>query len=310
MLPRTRLLAPVFLATLLVAAGASATAGFDLSPEQSGRVRADKDAALVKSIPKDFHFVDEAVFTVAVAPSGVPPIASYATDAATVIGADPDIAQLVADKLGRPLKLVAVAWEDWPLGLVSGKFDAVISNVGVTEERKLKYDFSSYRQGLHGFYVRKDSPIQKIAEPKDVAGLKIVTDPGTIQEKIIVEWDRRNSKAGLKPVEIILFDDEAASNLALRSGRADAVFSVNAVQSYQAAVTGDARLVGTVNAGWPLTTDVGVVTRRGSGIADVVTAALNETIKDGKYKQVLDKWNLGPEAIDRSRTNPPGLPKY
>lgn len=75
-------------------------------------------------------------------------------------------------------------------------------------------------------------------------------------------------------------------------------------------MTGDARLVGTVNAGWPLTTDVGVVTRRGSGIADVVTAALNETIKDGKYKQVLDKWNLGPEAIDQSRTNPPGLPKY
>jgi polar amino acid transport system substrate-binding protein len=38
---------------------------------------------------------------------------------------------------------VSIAWADWPLGLTSGKFDAVISNVTVTEERKLKFDFST-----------------------------------------------------------------------------------------------------------------------------------------------------------------------
>ncbi len=32
-------------------------------------------------------------------------------------------------------------------------------------------------------------------------------------------------------------------------------------------------------------------------------------IKSGRYQQVLDRWNLASEAIDPSRTNPPGLPK-
>lgn len=82
---------------------------------------------------------------------GGPPLATYATDAKTVVGADPDYALAVADSLGLELELVAVARADWPLGLASGKYDAVISNVGVTEQRKEKFDFSTYRQGLHGF---------------------------------------------------------------------------------------------------------------------------------------------------------------
>ncbi|RWM48361.1 MAG: ABC transporter substrate-binding protein [Mesorhizobium sp.] len=283
---------------------------FDLSPEQSARPRTEKDPSLIASIPARFNFVEDGAFTVGIAPGGTPPIATYATDAATVVGADPDIAQLIADKLGRKLNLAAVAWEDWPLGLASGKYDAVISNVGVTEERKLKFDFSSYRQGLHGFYVKVDSPITSIKEPKDIAGLRIITDAGTIQEKIMVEWNRLNVEAGLKPAEIIYLDDTAASSLAIRSGRADAIFSMNSVQAYQAALTGETRSVGTVNAGWPLTTDVGVVTKKDSGIADAITAALNETIKEGTYAKALARWSLSSEQIAQSRTNPPGLKKY
>ncbi len=39
-----------------------------------------------------------------------PPIATYASDAATVVGADPDLAQLLADSFGLELNLVSVAW--------------------------------------------------------------------------------------------------------------------------------------------------------------------------------------------------------
>lgn len=296
-----------FLAASLVSL---ASEPFDLSPEQSARPRTEKDPALIASTPERFKFVEDGVLTVGIAPGGTPPIATYATDAATVVGADPDIAQLIADKLGRKLNLVAVAWEDWPLGLTSGKYDAVISNVGVTEERKLKFDFSSYRQGLHGFYVRNASSITSIKEPKDIAGLRIITDAGTIQEKIILEWSRLDVEAGLKPVEIIYLDDTAASSLAIRSGRADAIFSMNSAQAYQAALTGETRSVGTVNAGWPLTTDVGVTTKKDSGIAGIITAALNEAIKDGSYAKALARWNLSAEQIAQSRTNPPGLKKY
>jgi polar amino acid transport system substrate-binding protein len=123
--------------------------GFDLSPQQPGRIHVAQDSAAIAALPKDFKFVTPGTFTVAVAPGG-PPLNTYATDAQTVVGADPDIASAIADSLGLKLQLVPVAWIDWPLGLVSDKYDAVISNVGVTEQRKEKFDFSTYRQGLHG----------------------------------------------------------------------------------------------------------------------------------------------------------------
>jgi polar amino acid transport system substrate-binding protein len=49
------------------------------------------------------------------------------------VGADADIASLVAESLGLKLDLRPIAWADWPLGLTSGKYDAMISNIGVTE---------------------------------------------------------------------------------------------------------------------------------------------------------------------------------
>jgi polar amino acid transport system substrate-binding protein len=268
------------------------------------------DPALAAKLPADFKWAQPGSFTVAIAAAGEPPLATYATDAQTVVGSDPDIASQLAEILGLKLNLVAVAWPDWPLGLSSGKYDAVISNVGVTEERKLKFDFSTYRQGLHGFFVKTDSKITSIKEPKDVAGLKIATSSGTIQDRIINEWSDENVKAGLPASEILYYDDTAATLLAIQSGRVDAIFNVNSVYTYQGLKTGAIRLVGNVNAGWPNIADVGVVTRKDSGLADVLTAAINELIADGAYAKTLEQWKLTPESIPTSKTNPPGLPKY
>jgi polar amino acid transport system substrate-binding protein len=283
---------------------------YDLSPEQPSRIHVQADPALAAKLPADFKWAQPGSFTVAIAAAGEPPLATYATDAQTVVGSDPDIASQLAEILGLKLNLVAVAWPDWPLGLSSGKYDAVISNVGVTEERKLKFDFSTYRQGLHGFFVKTDSKITSIKEPKDVAGLKIATSSGTIQDRIINEWSDENVKAGLPASEILYYDDTAATLLAIQSGLVDAIFNVNSVYTYQGLKTGAIRLVGNVNAGWPNIADVGVVTRKDSGLADVLTAAINELITDGAYAKTLEQWKLTPESIPTSKTNPPGLPKY
>ncbi|WCK04230.1 ABC transporter substrate-binding protein [Agrobacterium tumefaciens] len=287
---------------------ASASDVFDLSPDQPGRIRVEKDAGAIAAVPKDFKFVTPGKLTVAVSPGG-PPLATYATDAKTVVGADPDYALAVADSLGLELELVAVAWADWPLGLASGKYDAVISNVGVTEQRKEKFDFSTYRQGLHGFFVKSDSGITEIKEPKDAAGLRIIVGAGTNQERILLKWSDENVAAGLKPIELQYYDDEATRFVALSAGRADVIVQPHAQLVFIAARDKTIKRVGTLSAGWPERSDVAITTRKGSGLADALTLATNDLIKSGAYAKILDRWQLSEEALPESRTNPPGLPK-
>lgn len=306
------------LARLALAAGLVLTAAgpapavdvFDLAADRADLIRTAKNPAAIAKIPTGYTFANPGFFTIANTASGGPPLSTYANDAKTVVGADPDIAQLIADALGLELKTVVVAWADWPLGLVSGKYDAVISNVGVTEERKEKFDFSTYRQGLHGFFTLKGRGIERIAEPADIAGLRIIVGAGTNQERILLAWDRLNRDAGLAPSELQYFDDEATRLIALRSDRADVIVQPNAQLVYIAARDGDIRRVGTLSAGWPERSDVAVTTRKGSGLAEAVTEALNGLIADGSYRKVLERWQLTEEALPESRTNPPGLPKY
>lgn len=287
----------------------AADPAFDLSAAQPGRAHAAANPAAVAAIPADFGFANPGFLTVAVAPGGHP-LADYADDNRTIIGADPDIAALIAESLGLKLQLVAVAWPDWPLGLASGKYDAVISNVGVTEERKEKFDFSTYRQGLHGFFVGIDSPVTSIPEPKDIAGLRVVVGAGTNQERILLEWNRQNEAAGLAPAVFQYFDDDAQAFLAIASGRADVIVQPHAKLVFVASRDRQLRKVGTLSAGWPQVSDVGVTTRRGSGLAQPVSIALNALIADGTYAATLARWHLQDEALPESRVNPPGLPRF
>ena len=74
------------------------------------------------------------------------------------------------------------------------KVDAVISNVTVTEERKQKFDFSTYRKDQAGFYVRNDS---KIHDPRAEGRQAARRDRRRHQPgKILLAWDRETSRTG------------------------------------------------------------------------------------------------------------------
>lgn len=230
-------------------------------------------------------------------------------DNKTLLGVEPDIAQLVADGLGLEYAPENVAWADWPLGVESGKYDVVVSNVTVTEERKDLFDFATHRNDVLAFAVKHDSDINSITEAKDVAGLKVVVGSGTNQEKILLDWFAENEKNGLPAGEPIYYDDNAAAQLALASGRVDAIFGPNPTAAFAAAVSGESKVVGTLNGGFPENAQIGVTTAKGNGLIDPVAIVLNAIIEDGTYAETLDRWDLGDEAVEESLVNPPGLPR-
>ncbi|UKA70865.1 ABC transporter substrate-binding protein [Arthrobacter sp. FW306-06-A] len=278
---------------------------FNLSPQQD-RFKASVDSAAAALVPEAIKA--DGKLTV-VTTGGAAPLSLFATDNKTLIGSEVDIAYAVGEALGLQVEVLPVAWADWPLGIESSKYEAVLSNVTVTEARKEKFDFATYRNDLLGFYAKSDSGIGEIKEAKDVAGKKIIVGSGTNQEAILVRWDDENKKNGLAPVEFQYYDDDSASSLALQSGRADLTFGPNAAAAYKAAQDGKTKEVGTLNGGWPLTAQIAFTTKKGNGLAVAAQAALNHLIEDGTYAKILDRWGLSSEAIQKSELNPAGLPK-
>ncbi|CRH39816.1 ABC transporter substrate-binding protein [Pantoea ananatis] len=270
-------------------------------------IHTPENASAVAQLPANYHFAVPGALTVAVAALNSPPLTVFSDDNKTLLGSEVDIARLVADSLGLKLNVVPASWEDWPLGVASGKYDAAITNITVTKARKEKFDFATYRKDSLGFYVKTSSPIQSLTKADDIAGLRIIVGSGTNQEAILLAWDKENQARGLKPFTPIYTKDDAAQTLALQAGRADAYFGPNVIGAWKAALNGKTRLVGSVDGGWPKAAHIAVTVKKGSGLAEPISTALNGVIQNGDYQKVLDRWGEGVERIDHSEINPPGL---
>ncbi|WP_420097088.1 ABC transporter substrate-binding protein [Brevibacterium sediminis] len=291
----------------------AASSEFDLSSKNAdGRPHIDPVPEAVAALKKSgFTPVRDGKLTVVgTGQAGGAPLGVLASDDnKTRIGVEADFAQLIAEGLGLDYQQAVTSWADWPLGIQSGKYDLVTSNVTVTDERKRLYDFSSYRTDLLGFYVKSDSPIDSIKDADDASGLKIIVSSGTNQEQVLLTWNKRLEKEGKDPAELVYYDDDSAATLAIQSGRADATFGPNPTGAFKAAVNGETKRVGTLNGGWPKHADIAAATKKGNGLITPVNIVLNHAIENGQYAEILKRWGLEDEAVEKSVINPPGLPE-
>lgn len=288
------------------------TGGFDLTTGNlDTRPHIEPVAEAVAALEASgFEPVVPGELTVAINGSGTPPTSFLAEDdVKTLLGSDADVASLVADGLGLKYAPVNVAWADWPLGVESGKYDLVLANVGVTEERKDLFDFATYRDAIMAFVVGANSEIEDISEPADVSELKVVVNSGTNQEAYLLDWFAQNEAAGDVPGEPVYYEDAAAGLMALSSGRADASILPYSLAAFQAETLGETRIVGKFNSAYPIDGQVGIATAKGNGLVEPVSIVLNSIIASGEYAEVLERWGQGEEMITESLVNPPGLPR-
>jgi polar amino acid transport system substrate-binding protein len=279
--------------------------GVNLTPQQN-RVTATKDDKIASKVPEKFRTKGELV--IGGSAGTAPPLRFYATDDKTVIGVETDIATLVADVLGLKPKLEVASWENLFVGLDSGAYDLGLSNITVTEARKEKYDFATYRLDTLAFEAKKGGT-WKVEEPKDVAGKVIAVTSGTNQEKILVDWSAANVSAGLKATDIKYFQNSSDYYLALQSGRIDAYLGPNPTSAYHAATSGQTEVIGNFSGGAAVQGKIAATTKKDSGLVTPVQEALNQLIANGEYAEVLKRWGLSDEAVPTSEINPQGLPK-
>ncbi|MBZ9638961.1 ABC transporter substrate-binding protein [Streptomyces sp. PSKA30] len=292
--------------TTEVAATSGSKTKINISPDQD-RITTDKVDSIAAEVPEEIR--KRGTLEIVDSSGSAAPLTFFATDNKTVIGVEPDIASLVADVLGLELHINTVSWENIFVGLDSAKYDVGFSNITVTEERKEKYDFATYREDNLGFEAKKGSGL-KVTGPEDVAGRTVAVGSGTNQEKLLIEWSKENEKAGRKPVNIKYYQNDSDTYLALQSGRIDLYLGPNPTAAYHAATTGKTEVVGTYSgAGATLQGLIAATTKKDSGLVKPLADALNEIIDNGTYAQVLERWGLSDEAVTKSGINPPGLPK-
>jgi polar amino acid transport system substrate-binding protein len=278
----------------------------NLSPDQN-RITTDKVDSIAAEVPARIR--KRGTLELVSSSGSAAPLTFYATDNKTIIGVEPDLAHLVADVLGLKPHINTVSWENIFVGLDSAKYDAGLSNITVTEERKEKYDFATYREDNLAFEAKKGSGL-KVTGPKDVAGKTVAVGSGTNQEKLLVEWSKENEKAGRKPVDIKYYQKDSDTYVALQSGRIDLYLGPNPTAAYHAATTGQTEIVGTYSgAGATLQGLIAATTKKDSGLVKPLADALDEIIENGTYAKVLKRWGLSNEAVTKSEINPPGLPR-
>ncbi|MEU9332761.1 ABC transporter substrate-binding protein [Streptomyces sp. NPDC048290] len=246
-------------------------------------------------------------------PSGSPPLGYIGDDQKTLTGSEPDLARLIAAVLGLEPEISPSTWENMFIGLDGGKVDVAISNVTVTEERKQKYEFASYRKDDLAFETTEDSDWSFTGDHRALAGKTVSVGSGTNQEKILLEWKDKLAEEGADPLTVKYYQETNSLYLALASGKIDAYFGPSPNLAYhttQTAGTPQAtRIAGTFSgAGTSLQGLIAATAKKDSGLAEPLAAAIDHLIENGQYAQWLTAWNLSSEAVETSEIDPPGLP--
>ena len=107
-----------------------------------------------------------------------PPFNSKAPNG-ELVGYDVDIAKAVAVKLGVKPEFVTTEWSGIIAGLQAGKFDVIVNQVGVTDQRKAVLDFSpAYTYSAAQLIQRKDDT-REFKTLEDLKGKKLGVGLGT-----------------------------------------------------------------------------------------------------------------------------------
>lgn len=273
---------------------ASSSAPASSSATTSAAAGADSTvAALVPSAVKS-----KGTITVA-ADASYAPNEFIGPDGHTVIGMDADLAKALAAVMGLKVSISNVTFDAIIPGLAAGKYDLGASSFTDTKAREKVVDFVDYFSAGESFYT-KASGGASISGIADICGKTVAVESTTTEQTDAQAQSKKCKSAGKPAVNVLVFPNQNAANLALSSGRAQLGFADSPVAAYQVKKAGGQfKLVGSAFA----TAPYGLAIPKKSGLDKAVLAAVGVLIKNGTYKQILTKWGVQSGAITAPKTN-------
>ena len=205
-------------------------------------------------------------------------------DSGAVIGIDPEIAALIAEKLGLELVIDDVDFDSALLAVQQGKADMVMAGVTVNEDRLAVMDFTaSYATGVQVVIVPEDSDI---TDMDGLEGKLIGCQRGTTG---YIYASDTPENGGYGEDNVIAYDNGITAVEALKNGQVDAVIIDN----------GPAKEFVEANPGLKILETPWVEEEYAIGLSkadsadalnEAINNALQELIDDGTVQSILDKY--------------------
>ena len=134
-----------------------------------------------------------------------------------IVGADVEIAEAIAAKLGKKLEITNIDFDAALTGAATGKYDMAVAGITANDERRQNMNFSvDYYTASQAIIVKADSAI---VASKDLEGKTISCQEGTTGEQYLLD----------NKFSIQSFKTGAEAITALTSGKVDAVVIDDAV---------------------------------------------------------------------------------
>ena len=199
-----------------------------------------------------------------------------------IVGADVDIANAIAEKLGMKLEISNIDFDAALTGASTGKYDMAVAGITADDERRKNMNFSDdYYQASQAIIVAKDSAIKTAA---DLAGKTVACQEGTTGEQYLLdnEYSIQSFKTGAEAVS------------ALTTGKADAVV----IDDQVAKALSEKQDGATVVLEEALTKEsYAIALKLGNDeLTEKINGALRELKEEGKLAEIFDKYDLPHDA--------------
>lgn len=229
-----------------------------------------------------------------------PPISFHGADGG-LVGIDADLATALGVILGVEVQMTDVgAGAAIVPAILSKRFDVSISGINDDPELEKQVDVIDYMYDATTIMTIQGNPLG-IASMADLCGRRVAVPVGTFQNRMV---EAASAKCET-PIEILSLPKMPVVLQAVRTGRADAT-----VNGYATSVYTTANQVGN-GKGLQALPDIrlavgylGMLTAKDTPeLRDTLVAALEQMVAAGGYKAIMEKWGLGPLAVEAVKVN-------
>ena len=216
---------------------------------------------------------------------GTYPPFNFLNDSDEFQGFDVDISNEIAKRLGVEAEFIATNWDGLIGGLKADKFDIIIGQMTVTEERKKSVDFTDPYVITGSVLVTREDT-DDITKLEDIKGKKVGVGGGTTFEEVANGVDGADVKL-YKAVGDYIQD--------LTNKRLDVIINDQLLMSYNIQ---ENDLPIKITSDILNKDEIGMAVNKGNeDFIEKINAILKEMKEDGTYKEIYKKW-FGTEPLE------------